>query len=332
MNAPRSIVDPEGAGWLRNFSARPNSHGQLGQLTITSPRANPSLTSPPPLIPTLRRAANFWGAIYPRQANHKPQNFQAVLAGVSPQVTPRTPIMAMRNPQLRSLPSRLFQTITISRQCIRPLSRKAAPSVPTPTPFVPDVQTFLTLIGREMSKHASKISSWEQLFSSNSDQLRQLGIENARQRRYLMRKREKFRNGVYGPGGDLEQVVDGVAQLRVVEVPHESGAADSAAAGASSATLTPGMKKAIVNLAPDATEYKHSVSAVLKKFAHMKIHRGSKIMGPFLQPIKGSHGSAATISVQEGMWEDRRGQKVDGGERRRVEVRAKKRLEERRKA
>ncbi|GLI80484.1 telomere length regulation protein [Penicillium ochrochloron] len=236
--------------------------------------------------------------------------------------------MAMHNPQLRSLP-RLFQTLNISKQCIRPLHRKAAPSVPAPTPFVPDVQTFLTLIGREMSKHASKISSWDQLFASNSDQLRELGIEPARQRRYLMRKREKFRNGVYGPGGDLEQVVDGVAQLRVVEVPRES---DSAAAGASSATLTPGMKKAIVNLAPDATEYKHSMSAELKKFAHMKIHRGSKIMGPFLQPIKGSHGSAATISVQEGMWEDKRGVKVDGGERRRVEVRAKKRLEERRKA
>ncbi|KAJ5455780.1 uncharacterized protein N7458_004044 [Penicillium daleae] len=239
--------------------------------------------------------------------------------------------MAMRNPQLQSLPSRLFQTISISRQCIRPLHRKAAPSVPAPTPFVPDVQTFLTLIGREMSKHASKISSWEQLFSSNSDQLRELGIEPARQRRYLMRKREKFRNGIYGPGGDLEQVVDGVAQLRVVEVPRESGSADGAES-ASSATLTPGMKKTIVNLAPDATEHKHSASAVLKKFAHMKIHRGSKIMGPFLQPIKGTHGSAATISVQEGMWEDKRGQKVDGGERRRVEVRAKKRLEETRKA
>lgn len=236
--------------------------------------------------------------------------------------------MAMHTPQLRSLlPTRLFQTISISRQCIRPLHRKTAPSVPSPTPFVPDVQTFLTLIGREMSKHASKITSWEQLFSSNSNQLRELGIEPARQRRYLIRKREKFRNGVYGPGGDLEQVVDGVAQLRVVEVPCESDAAS-----ASSATLTPGMKKAIVNLAPEATEYKHSASAVLKKFAHMKVHRGSKIMGPFLQPIKGSHGSAATISVQEGMWEDRRGQKVDGGERRRVEVRAKKRLEERRKA
>ncbi|KAF7713345.1 Uncharacterized protein PECH_001499 [Penicillium ucsense] len=249
--------------------------------------------------------------------------------------------MAMRNPQLWSLPSRISQSITISKQCIRSLHRKTAPSVPSPTPFVPDVQTFLTLIGRDMSKQASKIPSWESLFTSTSTQLRDMGIEPARQRRYLIRKREKFRNGVYGPGGDLEQVVDGVAQLRVVEVPREAGSvekvtanavAGAAAEGISSATLTPGMKKAIVNLAPEATEYKHSPSAVLKKFAHMKIHRGSKIMGPYLQPIKGSHGSAATITVQPGMWEDKRGHKVDGGERRRTEVRAKKRLEEIRKA
>ena len=237
--------------------------------------------------------------------------------------------------QLRSLPSRLFQTIGISRQYIRTIHKNASPSVPSPTPFVPDVQTFLTLIGREMSKHASKIPSWDQLFSLNSNQLRELGIEPARQRRYLIRKREKFRHGLYGPGGDLEQVADGVAQLRVVEVPDESKLlkeAQEAENVSSSATLTPGMKKAIVNLLPGITEYKHSPSAQLKKYAHMKIHRGSKIMGPFLQPIKGSHGTAATITVQEGMWEDKRRQKVDGGERRRVEVRAKKRLEERRKA
>ncbi|EPS31309.1 hypothetical protein PDE_06264 [Penicillium oxalicum 114-2] len=250
--------------------------------------------------------------------------------------------MAMRAPQIWSLPSRLHQTFTVSKQCIRSLHRKTAPSVPAPTPFVPDVQTFLTLIGRDMSKQASKIPSWESLFTSTSTQLREMGIEPARQRRYLIRKREKFRNGIYGPGGDLEQVVDGVAQLRVVEVPREAGSVEKATATApadaavetitSSATLTPGMRKTIVNLAPEATEYKHSPSAVLKKFAHMKIHRGSKIMGPFLQPIKGTHGSAATITVQPGMWEDKRGHKVDGGERRRVEVRAKKRLEERRKA
>lgn len=244
--------------------------------------------------------------------------------------------MTMPTQQLRNLPMRLFQTVSLSKQCFRPLHGKTARSVPSPTPFVPDVQTFLTLIGREMSKHASKIPSWDQLFSFNSNQLRELGIEPARQRRYLIRKREKFRNGVYGPGGDLKQVANGVAQLRVVEIPDETKqpSADSEATQrvSSSATLTPGMKKAIVNMLPGATEYKHSSTAQLPKFAHMKIHRGSKIMGPFLQPLKGSHGSAATITVQEGMWEDKRGQKVDGGERRRVEVRAKRRLEERRKA
>ncbi|KAJ5291117.1 hypothetical protein N7478_000368 [Penicillium angulare] len=233
--------------------------------------------------------------------------------------------MAMRTQQLRNFPSRLFQTVSLSKQCIRSLHGKTPLPVPAPTPFVPDVQTFFTLIGREMSKHASKIPSWEQLFTLSSNELRELGIEPARQRKYLLRKREKFRNGLHGPGGDLEQVVDGVAQLRVVEIPDETQSS-------ASATLTPGMKKTIVNMLPGVTEYKHDPSAQIKKFAHMKIYRGSKIMGPFLQPLKGSNGTAATITVSAGMWEDKRGQKVDGGERRRVEVRAKKRLEERRQA
>ncbi|CAI7647600.1 unnamed protein product [Penicillium manginii] len=207
------------------------------------------------------------------------------------------------------------------------------PSVPSPTPFVPDVPTFLTLIGRQMSKHSSKITSWEQLFASSSDQLRSLGIENSRQRRYLIRKREKFRNGLYGPGGDLEHVVDGVAQLRVVEIPVPAAAnASKTGVVRSSAPIVPKTKKVVVNLTPDATEYTHVVTKALKKFAHMKVQRGNKIMGPFLQPMKGTHGTAATISVQEGMWEDKRGHKVDGGERRQKEVRAKLRLEERRKA
>jgi hypothetical protein len=183
-----------------------------------------------------------------------------------------------------------------------------------------------------MSKHASKLPSWEKLFTLSSTELRDLGIEPSRQRRYLLRKREKFRNGVYGPGGDLEFVVDGTAQLRVVEVPLE--AKDSVKGNEiskTSATLSPGMKKVVVNLQPDASEYTHDASKPLKKFAHMKIHRGSMIMGPFLQPIKGTDNRAALIKVQEGMWEDKLGHKVDGGERRRAEVRAKKRSEERRK-
>lgn len=252
-----------------------------------------------------------------------------------------TTMATMRNPRLALLSSRFANPLSITQQCIRCLHKNATPRpVPSPTPFVPDVPTFLTLIGRDMSKHASKLTSWEQLFTLSSSELRELGIEPARQRRYLLRQRERFRNGIYGPGGDLENVVDGVAQLRVVEVPqgeqdvnNASSSKDSAdgaaAAVTASATLSPFTKRAIVNLLPDATEYKHEASKPLKKFAKMKIHRGTMIKGPFLKPIKGTNGSAALIQVQEGMWEDKQGHKVDGGERRRAEVRAKKRSQER---
>ncbi|KAL4891376.1 IGR protein motif-domain-containing protein [Aspergillus ambiguus] len=232
--------------------------------------------------------------------------------------------MAMRSSTLLS--SRFLRPFTIGKTCVRCFHKNTTPrTAPSPTPFVPDVETFLTLIGRGMSKHASKLPSWEKLFTLSSTELRDLGIEPARQRRYLLRKREKFRQGAYGPGGDLEHVVDGAAQLRVVEVPLD-GETSSA-----SATLSPGMRKAVVNLPPDATSYTHDTSKPLKKFAHMKVHNGSMIRGPFLQPLKGTNGSAALIKVQEGMWEDKLGHKVDGGERRRAEVRAKKRSEERRK-
>lgn len=182
-----------------------------------------------------------------------------------------------------------------------------------------------------MAKHASKFPSWDKLFALTSTELRDLGIEPARQRRYLLRKRENFRQGIHGPGGDLDYVVDGVAQLRVVEVPLDPNALAEDAVTQTSATLSPGMRKAIVNLPPDATEYAHDSSKSLKKFAHMKIHRGSMVRGPFLQPIKGANGQACLIQAEEGMWEDKLGHKVDGGERRRAEVRAKQRSEERRK-
>ncbi|KAL5335243.1 IGR protein motif-domain-containing protein [Aspergillus crustosus] len=246
--------------------------------------------------------------------------------------------MAMRNPFSITRTIKSFQ---LTRQCLRTIHKKPSPvsSVPPPTPFVPNVETFLTLIGRDMLKHASKLPSWEKLFTSSSTELRDAGIEPARQRRYLLRKREKFRQGTYGPGGDLEHVVDGAAQLRVTEVPLVASTATSSEPELDpaarllnySATLTPGMRRVIVNLPPNATQYNHNPSRPLRKFAHMKIHQGLKIMGPFLQPLKGTNGSAALIKVQEGMWEDKLGHKVDGGERRRAEVRAKQRAEERRK-
>lgn len=56
------------------------------------------------------------------------------------------------------------------------------------------------------------------------------------------------------------------------------------------------------------------------------------IEGPYVQPSKGSKGTVATLKVQEGLWEHRRGHKVDGGERRKAEIRFKRGVEERRKA
>ncbi|KAI5305377.1 hypothetical protein KEM56_004593, partial [Ascosphaera pollenicola] len=129
--------------------------------------------------------------------------------------------MAFCRPPSTLFASRSFAPLLLQqRQCItRSLHKNVRPlPVPQPTPFVPDVPTLLKLIGRNMSKYASKISSWNDFFSLSSDELRALGIETARDRKYLLRWREKFRRGEYGVGGDLEHVVDGVAEVRAVEV------------------------------------------------------------------------------------------------------------------
>jgi hypothetical protein len=62
----------------------------------------------------------------------------------------------------------------------------------------------------------------------------------------------------------------------------------------------------------------------------LHIKGAQTIVGPHVQPLKG--GEAAKVVVKEGLWEDRRGHKIDGGERRQAEVRAKRRGEERRAA
>ena len=53
--------------------------------------------------------------------------------------------------------------------------------------------TFLTTIGRGCGSHAAKFTEWDQLFSASSAQLKELGIEPARTRRYIIRWRETFR-------------------------------------------------------------------------------------------------------------------------------------------
>lgn len=202
----------------------------------------------------------------------------------------------------------------------------APPRIPPPTPFVPDPQTFLTLIGRNLSQHASKIPTWEALFSLTSSQLKELGIEPPRSRRYLLQWREMFRHGQYGICGDAQSVVDGTAHFRVVDVPKADGT--SLSITTATATKTPGTRRMIVNIPPEVSPSEITAEQ-LKPIKGLKIKGAHTITGPHVQPVKGNDGTAAKIVVKEGLWEHKRGHKIDGGERRQAEVRAKRRSEER---
>ena len=230
--------------------------------------------------------------------------------------------MIVRQPHGVSLPVFLLPYLSRSQQPIRHLHRKAqvaASHIPSPTPFVPDSKTFLSLIGRNLIQHAAKIPTWQDLFSYSSQQLRDAGVEPARARRYLLWWRDRFRKGIHGTGGDLAHVVDGVAKLKVVEV--------SIPGAIIPGTSIQRTKKFVVNVPPDATDQSVKVEQ-LRPVGGMKIVGERTIAGPYIQPEKGTSGSVATIKLQEGMWEERRGVKVDGGERRKAMVRRKRYLEE----
>ncbi|KAH8167700.1 hypothetical protein CIB48_g515 [Xylaria polymorpha] len=122
--------------------------------------------------------------------------------------------------------------------------------------------------------------------------------------------------GEYGIGGDLRHVEDGVAHLRVLE-----------AANGADVTQTP--RKFVVNVPADRS-LKECDPAELSRVQGYHVKGAKKIVGPYALPIKGAEG--ARITVTEGMWEDRRGWKIDGGERRRTEIRYKRRITERREA
>ncbi|KAK2802937.1 hypothetical protein FQN50_007182 [Emmonsiellopsis sp. PD_5] len=249
--------------------------------------------------------------------------------------------MALRNFGITTTPLRLLPSFAPSRQYVRCLHKTTTPEnlIPPPTPFVPNTTTFLTLIGRNMAKHAPKLSSWDALFTLTSPQLKDLGIEPARSRKYLLRWRNRFREQRFGIGGDLEHVVDGVGEVRVVEVPTvKKGKGVTGGSGGSgsppltttgTATLSPGKRWAIVNI-PPGEEVPRDLSFPLKKYAGVKLVNGNALKAPYLELIKGADGMAGRIRVIEGMWEDKLGRKVDGGERRRAEVRAKRRSQERR--
>ncbi len=128
-------------------------------------------------------------------------------------------------------------------------------------------------------------------------------------------------------GGDLKNVRDGEAELRLVEVPLRNAAIPNAPT-TSTATGLPRMKRMIVNEPEEALKQNIDYRE-LKAVEGMKVLGARTIVGPYVQPVKGTSGSVATIKIHEGMWEIRRGVKVDGGERRKVQVRRKRLLQER---
>lgn len=204
-------------------------------------------------------------------------------------------------PALRAL------STTAARQASK--TNSAPPAIPSPIPFVPNVETFLTLIGRGLKSHASKFPSWESLFSLSSDQLRELGLEPPRSRRYLLRWRDKFRLGQFGPGGDLRYVDNGVAELKVREVAKSP---------------TQHIRHAVNVPVGKNPEDLAAEDLVFPK--GFRVRGTNTIVGPYALPIK---GGGVRLKVTEGMWEDKRGHKVDGGERRRAEVRFKRGVAER---
>lgn len=203
--------------------------------------------------------------------------------------------------------------------------------VPHPIPFIPNHTAFLSAIGRGLSAHSTKIPSWEALFTLTSLQFKELGIEPARSRRYLLRWREKFRNGEYGIGGDCRYVVDGVAELKPVEAPvplnPHLGNTVSPRSALATATHDPDMRKFVVNV-PVGADARLYPLETLSKVQGVSLKGANTIKGSFVEPVKRKAGPVARIRLQEGIWETKRGHKVDGGERRQALVRAKRRAAE----
>ncbi len=204
-------------------------------------------------------------------------------------------------------------TNTFSSQ-IRCLHKtRPPPTIPKPRPFVPDVDTFLKLIGRGLSRHASKFPSWEALFTMTSPQLKELGIEPPRARRYLLQWMQRYRKGVVGPGGDFKFVQDGEAHLRVATPP--AGAATDA--------------RWVVNVPHgEGADLQSTGVETLPRPKGYAVRGLKTIAGSYATELPGKGG--AVVKITEGMWEQKQGRKIDGGERRRAETRFKKRSAERR--
>lgn len=174
----------------------------------------------------------------------------------------------------------------------------------------------MTSWGRPESACSPRIYRPKLYFSQLLTCLLYQGIEPPRDRKYLLRWREKFRNRQYGIGGDSKYVQDGKAEFRVMDLPSNIG--DQAA-----------HRKVVVNVAPGA-DIRGIPAENIVPVKGLSVKDSHTIVGPHVVPLKG--GVGGQLIVREGLWEERRGRKIDGGERRAAEVQAKRRGEERRNA
>jgi len=258
----------------------------------------------------------------------------------SDQMTFVPPTLILRSrPCLRNLPIFKSTSQSFSTSCtrheestaVKPSTKTPKRPVPPPLPFVPDVQTFLTLFGRKLSQHASKIPSWEALFSMSAAEMRTAGIEPPRNRRYLLWARERFRQGLHGIGGDFKHVKDGVGFVQVLEV-DAPGRLPKAQEALPAALKTPGKKAIVVNVPHDSITPDVPLDNA-KPVAHIKwLPQYRAIKGTHVFPLKGTEGRRAKLQITEGLWEQKRGVVKDGGERRQAEVRAKRKAKENKEA
>ena len=109
-------------------------------------------------------------------------------------------------------------------------------------------------------------------------------------------------------------------------------AAWQAARDMATATRSPGMRWVVLNV-PSGADSPTVPLEEAEPVKHVKARGGKQGGGAIVgRNVYMTGKGRAEIKVQEGLWEERRGHKVDGGERRKAEVRFKRRAEERKKA
>lgn len=148
----------------------------------------------------------------------------------------------------------------------------------------------------------------------------------------MLRWRERFRQGQYGIGGDLEHVTDGRGEVKIFEVPvPKEWKVTNPSADMATANRGAGMRHVALNV-PVGEEVPTKPLEECEPVKHVKA-RGGQGSGAIVgRNVYMMSKDRAVIKVMEGLWEERRGHKVDGGERRKAEVRFKRRAEERKKA